>query len=161
MDVQKILTPILELENRMSDLYTWYSEVFSEDAEVASLFYRMARDEKSHAALVQYERRILRQQKGGAIDVGLTLKELQETACELGVLLTMKTPPSLQEALGTAYRLETSAAENHLRDATVDILPGLGKLLANLGQEDRKHVEGLKTLAAKRGVSLGGGEPIP
>jgi len=153
MDVQRFFKILIEIESRLAELYGWFSEVYAEDAEASALFYRMARDERSHVALIQYERRLLRKEKDLSFKVDLSPKELEDTACEVSKLLLLRSSPSLPEALGLALRFENSAAENHMEGIEIREAPGLSRLLKSLGREDRKHYSDLAAFAKKRGIA--------
>ena len=63
-------------------------------------------------------------------------------------------PPSVEEALAEALRIEQSAAESHCRNALKLVSPGVARLLDALGGEDRLHVARLVDLAARRGIEV-------
>jgi rubrerythrin len=153
MDVQRFFKVLIEIESRLAELYAWFSEAYAEDAEAAALFYRMSRDEKSHVALIQYERRLLRKEKDLSFKVELSPKELEDTACEVGKLLLLRSAPPMPEALALALRFENSAAENHMDGVEIQEAPGLSRLLKSLGKEDRRHYSDLVALARKRGIA--------
>lgn len=153
MDVQRLFKVLIEIESRLAELYGWFSEVYAEDAEASSLFYRMSRDEKSHVALIQYERRLLKKEKDLSFKVDLSPKELEDAACELNKLLLLRSAPPLSEALALALRFENSAAENHMRGIEIREAPGLSRLLHSLGREDRRHYSDLAAFARKQGIA--------
>lgn len=152
MSLQRLLQCLIDLETRLSELYAWFAEAYAEDAEAASLFYRMARDEKAHAALIEYEKRLINKEKDAALAIPLKEGEVRVLIGKIDKALSARHSPPLEEALLFALDLEDSAAENHLAGVASEKAPGLIKLLKNLGKEDRRHFKDLVELARRRGV---------
>lgn len=154
MSLQRLLQTLIDVETRLSELYAWFAEAYAEDGEAAALFYRMARDEKAHAALIGYEKRLLNKEKDAALAIPLTEGEARAFLARIEKVLSARQAPPLQDALAIALELEESGAENHLQGVASEKAPGLVKLLKNLGKEDRRHFSDLAALARRRGLPV-------
>ena len=156
MDLQSLLKPLEELEESLGGLYEWFGRLFAEDEEAASLFRRMARDERSHATLIRYERRLLRQNK---IEVPTPLERSQiGEALERIRAFSQEVPPTLDQAIRFALEIENHDAENHYRFTKGLLPPSLTQLLGRLGREDERHYKGLLAFAGRRGKPFAAGE---
>jgi len=158
MDVLKVITPLIEVESKMAELYSWFSYVFKTDPEISSLFYRMAAEEKSHASLIRYAKRVLIAEKSFYIDVELQVGDLQKVLAKIKETLAKHEAPSLEEAFRFAGWVETSCAENPLEFIMMDNYPQIAKLLTFLGKKDREHYNRLVGVAAARSIDLPGME---
>ncbi|MGC8722715.1 MAG: hypothetical protein ACP5VF_02420 [Acidobacteriota bacterium] len=156
MDLQSLLKPLEELEESLGDLYEGFSRLFEEDEEAASLFYRMARDERSHAILIRYERRLLRQNK---IEVPTPLEQshIREALARIRAF-SREAPPTLEEAIRFALEIENHDSENHTRFSKGVLPASLTRLLGRLGREDLRHYRNLLDFAGRRGKPFAGGE---
>ena len=155
MNVEAAFRPLSELEKSMAELYYRWSELFDADREAAFLWVKMGNEERAHALLVDYQRRVIQRNPALSGDVDIEMKSIDEALAEVAAHRKAIQPPSLANAVAIAYRLETSAAESHYRNATKSLNPELQRLLSNLGSEDRGHLDRLKSFAASRGFDLG------
>jgi len=153
MDIQLALRPLEDLECRLSSFYEWLSTVFVGDAEAASLFYRLARDEKAHVALIQYERRMLRRSPRG-IHLQMEVEAIFDLLKKIEAVRKAPSPPSLGEAVRMALEIENSGAENHYKGAQGGLKDTLAQLLSNLGKEDARHYGALLKFAKGRGFPI-------
>lgn len=151
MNVAAVFRPLSDLEKSMADLYSQWASVFDDDREAAFLWVKMANEERGHAALVDYQRRVVQKNPLLSIDVDLDMSIVDAALAELTSLREATQPPTLAEAVATALRLETSAAESHFRNAVREVNPELNRLLSCLGSEDRGHLDRLRKFAASRG----------
>ena len=82
MNVEAVFRPLSDLEKSLADLYSQWAAVFDSDREAAFLFVKMANEEKGHASLVDYQRRVIQKSPklSGEVDADLRLIEsaLQE-----------------------------------------------------------------------------------
>lgn len=154
MSLQRLLSDLIEVENRLSRLYAWFAEAYADDAEASALFYRMSRDEKAHAALIEYEKRLVNKERDAVLNIPLTTSQTQEALRRIEEVLSARQAPPLGEALSLALELEESDVENHLAGVFSQTAPGLLKLLKNLGKEDRRHFQDLEALAKRRGIPI-------
>ncbi len=156
MNLQSLLKPLEELEESLGDLYEWFSRLFEEDEEAASLFYRMAREERSHATLIRYERRLLRQSK---LEVPTPMEQSHiREALDRIRALSQEVPPTLEEAIRFALEIENHDAENHYRFTHGTLPASLTRLLGRLGREDLRHYRSLLDFADRRGKPFAAGE---
>lgn len=157
MHVEAVFRPLSDLEKSLADLYAQFAAAFDDDNEAAFTFVKMANEEKGHASLVDYQRRVVQKNPKLTGDVSVELGVIEEAIAEVRALREAPAPPSLADAVRTAYRLETSAAESHYRNSLKQSNPELERLLSCLGGEDRQHLERLVTFARNRGIDLGSG----
>ena len=148
--IQDVLKPLEEFEADMGKLYRWLHEKFRDDEEAAFAFYRLNLDEKSHVSIVQYQRRLVRQNPKMFKKIEFDLEDLSRTWTRLENFMDRKRL-TLQEAVLFSLELEGSAAEMHLRTAFQQSSEGLSRLLGCLGSADGLHVKLLKDLAVKKG----------
>lgn len=153
MIIDAVLRKLGDLERSVADLYGWYAEVLPDDSEVASAFFRMAGEEKRHASLVDYQKRMLQQDPKLSVDVPVDLAEI-DAALAKARELRAAPHPTAADALREALLLERSVAESHYRNALTQANPAVGRLLSALGGEDKVHVARLEELARRRGVEV-------
>ena len=151
MHVEAAFRPLSDLEKAIGDLYAQWAAVFEEDREAAFLFVKMANEEKGHASLVDYQRRVIQKNPKLSGDVDVDLGVVEAALTEIRHLRESPTPPTLAEAVAIALRLETSAAESHYRNSLRNVNVELERLLSCLGAEDRGHLDRLISFAVTRG----------
>ena len=154
MNVGSVFRPLSDLEKSMADLYSQWAAVFDDDREAAFLWIKMANEERGHAALVDYQRRVVQKNPLLSGEVDIDMRIVDAALVELTALRESARQPTLAEAVSTALRLETSAAESHYGNAVKKLNPELHRLLSCLGGEDRGHLDRLKTFAASRGIEV-------
>jgi rubrerythrin len=152
MNVDAALRKLGDLERSLADLYAWYAEALAGDAEVSSAFCRMASEEKRHAGLVEYQRRMVQQDATLSVDVAIDLAQIEAALAKGRELRAAPVPPTAEEALREALLLERSAAESHYRNALTQANPKIARLLSALGGEDKVHAARLEELARRRGI---------
>lgn len=154
MNLASVFRPLIELEKSLNSLYSSWAEVFASDAEAAFVFFKMSREESGHASLIEYQRRVVQQNQTLSTEVDLDLTLLNTTIEGIRQLRNQATPPTLNEAIDIALKLEHSAAETHYKNAIKQANPDLGRLLNALGGDDTAHVKRLTEFAKKRGVAV-------
>ena len=160
VDIQQVLRPLQQLEEKLGELYDWIAGTLAEDREIATVFHRLALDERSHAAQVEYQRRLARQNPNAFAQVDLDLAEVfaaldvVHQARQAGEALTAA------KAVRLALELESGAADFHYRKSLAQLDPEVARLMGSLGRADRLHVEQLLDLAQRRGL-LGPDTPVP
>ena len=152
MIIDAVLRKLGDLERSVADLYGWWAETLADDSEVASAFFRMAAEEKRHAGLVDYQKRMVQQDSTLSVDVAVDLAEIDAALARVRELRSAPGSPAAAEALRAALLLERSAAESHYRNALMQANPAVARLLSALGGEDKVHVERLEELARRRGI---------
>ena len=150
MHIQNLFQPLEDLERNLAILYKQFSERFSGDPEARLTFFRLHLDEKAHLALVQFQKRLVKQSPKLFGEIELDLDEVVTLAARVDAMLWTKHGLSLSEALDLSLALEQSAAEYHCRTAVKQSNPGLASLVRNLGGGDETHLAALKDLAARR-----------
>jgi rubrerythrin len=160
VDTQQILRPLQQLEEKLGELYFWLAGVHAADVEAAAVFTRLARDEKSHAAQVEFQRKLARQNPRLFGQVELDLGEIFRVLERIEKLRANLDPPTVDDAIRVAIELESSAAEYHFRNVVAQLDPSMAKLLGSLGRGDSQHYETLLDLAQRRGL-IGPDTPLP
>ncbi len=92
MKIESMFRPLAELERALSELYGMFSESFASDPELAFVFFKMSAEEKGHASLVEYQRRMVQKNQGLSTDV----------ECDLAVVHEMiERVRALRDSIGT------------------------------------------------------------
>jgi len=150
MQIDTVFRPLIRLERAIA---VRWAEVFEEDREAAFVWFKMANEEKGHAGLADYRRRVVQKNPNLSGEVDVDLEDVTK-AIDM-VRRSLDGPsPTLDDAVRLAYLLETSAAESHFRNALNESHPELRRPLECLGGEDRQHLERLKGFAANRNIPL-------
>jgi hypothetical protein len=145
------LNALERFEGSVAKLYARLSEAHAQDQDAASLFYRMSLDEKNHASLIQYQRRVIKQNPDlfDALDFDVAAVEMATAYVE--GLLDRRELPGLRDAVALAAGIESGAAEAHFRAALLQAAPDLSKLMRGLGDSDRLHADTLHAFGVRRG----------
>ncbi len=151
MNLQNLFRLLEDLEGQMAALYKLYSEAFATDEEASKVFYKLSLDEKSHVSVVQYEKRLFKQNPRLFADVELEMDALRAECERVRDLRSARKAPKLEEAVRTALELEAGAAERHYRLAMREANPDVARVLNSLGTADKQHGETLQSFAVKRG----------
>lgn len=138
MDIIKALIRIEKIEELAAELYKYYHTAFFKDKEAAYLFYGLYVEEKGHKNLVQYVKRLVRQNPKLFKDPDTDPEELDKILARLHSELGRKGRVTLKEALHVADELENGLCEGYLK-----YLPGAANsilldLYGALG--DKSHV---------------------
>lgn len=151
MHIQKLFKPLEDLERNLSILYEKLSVHFAKDPDARVVFFRLHLEEKSHLALVQYQKRLVKQNPKKFGEIDLDLDDVVALAARVDELLWTKRFWSLREAVEVALAFERSAAEYHVRSALQRSAPDVASLIRNLGSGDHSHLAALKEFAVRRG----------
>jgi rubrerythrin len=160
VDIQQILRPLQRLEEKLGELYDWIAGTLAEDGEIAAMFHRLSLDERSHAAQVEYQRRLARQNPNHFAQVDLDLAEVFATLDVVHQVRQAGQELTVAKAVRLALELESGAADYHYRTSLSQLNPDVARLMGSLGRADRLHVERLLDLAQRRGL-LGPDTPVP
>ena len=152
MDIYSPFKPLAELEGTLAEFYGWCKTLFKGDEDAASLFSRLAADELSHVAIIDYQRRLVRDRPGEFTVVQIDLQPVAEAMSLIAVVRQSNQPPALDQAVRVALTLETNAAEYHCKTAMQQANPGVAELLEALGSGDREHLARLVRFAGARGL---------
>ena len=115
-------------------------------AEVVRLYL----DEKAHLSIVQYQKRLVRQNPKLFGEVAMDAGEVAQLAQRVDEFLWSKRTLSLRQAVWMALEFEESAAENHFKTAIQQANPGVSSMIRGLGQSDEHHLAGLRDFATRR-----------
>jgi rubrerythrin len=147
--LSKVLELLEGLEERIGDLYQWFAELFADDDEARALFERLSKDEDGHANIVRFQRRMLMKNKGLHRQVDVDLEQIKELMTKIA-RAREDDPPSLEDALILASRLEADACEYHYR-SLFDPETDMGRMVLSLGRSDQQHLEILQDVLVSRG----------
>jgi len=151
VDIQALCRPLEQMEQTLGALYEEFARVFARDEEAAELFGRLAREEKAHYSMIQFEKRLLKQNPGLAWELKLGLEAISDVVREAEEMRRRASKLSLEEATKGALAFESSDAENHCRDLGSKAPPEVTRLLQSLRAGDRAHHEALERFAKSRG----------
>ncbi len=150
MHILKAFGPLKRLEESLSHLYAWYSELFAGDAEAALVFMRLSRAEKAHAALLDYEKHVVQKNPDLFKSMEMDMEAVDVVSSRIGVLRT-SAAPALDAAVKISLEFESSASEFHYKNAIKQANPSISRLQDCLGKSDRNHLDELLEFAKVRG----------
>ena len=156
MLVDEVLSQIGAVESSLADLYRWYSEVLASDGEAAGVFSLMSEEERKHADLVEFSRRLARGDAALPPEIEFDLAGIRAVLEKVSGLRKAPVPPTAGEAIRQTLLLEMSTAEDHSRNRTSMKKgnPGLARLLKALASEDKVHFDRVVELARRRGLEV-------
>ncbi len=147
MNILNALDAIEKLEQKLAELYAYFNKLFIADKIVSSVFFKMALEEKGHADLVQYQRRIARKNPKLFNEVTIDVEEINRIISDADAIIKAVPAPSTDNALQAALQFEQNAIEYHYKTAMEQANPELAALLKNLAGVDSDHLDSLKNLA--------------
>lgn len=150
MDIWLALNRIEELENKLADLYEWLSNLFSEDKEIKSFFYRISLDEISHRDLVRYQKRTVKKNPGLFPGIEIDLDDIQGIIAGIDQFRT--SIPTIEEALKFLMAIEKNSAENYFSTVMMYSNKDFASLINNLSKTFREHHKEIKEFAVKYGI---------
>jgi rubrerythrin len=156
MLVDEVLSQIGAVETSLADLYRWYSEVLASDGEAAGVFSTMGEEEKKHADLVEFSRRLAKGDAAFSPEIEFDLGGIHGVLEKVSALRKAPVPPTPDQAIRQTLLLEMSTAEDQSRNRTSlkKSNPSLARLLKALASEDRVHFERVTELARRRGIPV-------
>lgn len=150
MQVYQVLAKLEHIETTMAEFYEWLSEVFEVDPEASGLFFRMGLQERSHASLLRYGKKLAHRTPDAFEDVDFDADSV-ELLCKSVHKFREQTPePSLADALFFAMKTECHPAENSHRDVLVASNPEISQMVKSLAIADAEHHQTLKAFAMRR-----------
>lgn len=150
MRVLAVLSQLERIESEMASFYEWLSEVFVADADASGLFFRMSLQEKSHARLLQYGKKLVYRSPDEFEDVDFDAELIDSLLDSLGHFRVQFPKPSLAEALFFAMKIECHPAENSHREVLTISNPAISQVIRSLAIADEEHHETLKAFAHER-----------
>ena len=150
--INAALKALETVERELATLYAKLAEQFAADADLSSLFRRLAKDERSLQILVQYQQRMAHadQETFGTVDIDLEL--VKDLTSQVIAFRRSHPSPAAAEALKAAMSFETHAADRLHRTVLAKALPGFAALVGMLGQEDSAHRDTLARLLRSRSL---------
>ncbi len=148
MRITTVLEYLRKLEQAAADLYGWYAEIFDDIPEARDFFTEMKEAEIQHRDIVDFERRLVIGNSYSFKDVPIDETDL------LGMIHIVEKHMKegvfqLKDALDFAVMLEESAAEAHYKTSVVQSNPSLAELIKSLTNDDKEHLERLRTFAKR------------
>ncbi len=144
------------MEAALGALYLEFSRVFVSDGEAHALFSRLSQEEKSHLMLIQFEKRLMKQNPGLLGEVNLEPGAILEVCDRAEKARRHAGRMTLREAVELALALEGSDAESYIRDLQGGGSPELVRLVKNLRAGDHAHHQALLAFAQSRGFAKAG-----
>jgi|YelNatPaOPRAMG01_1025707.scaffolds.fasta_scaffold51925_1 rubrerythrin len=149
MDILKALDIIEKLELKLSELYSHLSKLFSDNKEVSGIFFKLSIEEKGHADLIKFQRRLILKSKDLKKDIELDMVEINNIMQKADSILKSQYQITIKDALKSAIELENDSGEYHYRNFIKYGNSDLSLLLENLSKYDNEHIEQLKELLNK------------
>jgi len=150
MRILEALTRLERVEQAMAEFYEWLSETFDADAEAAGLFFRLSLQERSHASLLRYGRKLVHRSPNDFEDVDFDPRPITELLAAVDEFRRSNPTPSLAEALFFAMKAECHPVENAHREVLTASNPEIGAVVRNLAIADEQHHETLQAFARER-----------
>ncbi|RLE22896.1 MAG: hypothetical protein DRJ08_03405 [Acidobacteria bacterium] len=148
-NIMTVLNMLEEIEISMKNLYQWISEEFTDNTELYRFFQRMSREEETHAGMVKYQKRLVRQNPNSFNEVSTDLSELQEFLQFISSIPEREHNLTPERALKLAIELEGMDEERMYRGVIVESYPELRELIHNLTRSDEEHCIFLKDFARR------------
>jgi rubrerythrin len=150
MRIFEALSRLESVESKMAEFYEWLSEVFETDADASGLFFRMSLQERSHARLLRYGRKLVSRSPQDFDDVDFDAASVDALLAEVEDFRGRSPEPSLGEALFFAMKTECHPAENAHREVLAVSNPEIGQIIRSLAIADEEHHQTLKSFAQQR-----------
>ena len=154
MKILTLLSSLEKIEFEMAALYDWLSAVFKEDAEASGLFFRMSMQEKSHANLIRYGKKLVHRSPIDSSEVDFDPATIEQLRAAIRKARASDPSPTLEQAISLALGLEDSPAETAHRSILMNANPELVGVIRNLATADEEHMAGLLAFAERRGLVL-------
>ena len=154
MQVLQALGWLEKVELEMASFYAWLSERMADDAEASGFFFRMSIQERSHANLLRYGRKMVIRQPSDFGPVDVDPARVDELLSLIAAFREHNPSPGLEESLRFALRLEAHPVENLHRSILVESNPKVSLVISSLANADREHSQALSSFALARGVSV-------
>jgi len=150
MRIFGVLSRLEMIESKMAEFYEWLSEVFASDSEASGLFYRMSLQERSHAGLLRYGRKLVSRSPQDFEDVDFDAESVDSLLASVDAFRRDFPRPSLVEALFFAMKVECHPAENAHREVLSVSNPEISQIIGSLAIADEEHHQLLRAFAQER-----------
>lgn len=154
MKILAVLSQLERVESRMASFYEWLSEVFEADAAASGLFYRMSLQEKSHASLLRYGRKLVHRSPNEFEDVDFDSDAVESLLAAIEKFRVESPEPSLGDALFFAMKVECEPAENGHREILTISNPAMSQIIKSLTTADEEHHLILREFAQQRAAAF-------
>jgi rubrerythrin len=144
---------LIHIEKLMEEVYTRFSEQFSDDPDAPRMFAALAAEEESHVNQIRYMVRMVQRHPHEFEEVNLPMDETRAMVTELKKILE-SSRGDLSEALQMAIRMESHVLERHSRLILSESNSRLKSLLKSLAGADQQHHDRLYDFAVKKGAIL-------
>lgn len=152
MNVINVLNHLVRLELMMQALYVYFEKLFGYESEAAGLFHELSIEEKSHADLLRYQLRVVKNNLNVFSDIPYDLDSLLDLMKQIDGILSSEQPPTLRDAISFCIKAEKSACELHYNTAIAESNKEMGEVIKNLGAYDEAHNNRLMTFALTLGI---------
>ena len=148
------LSAIGKVEAAVGEFYRWLSDVFVDDVEASGFFFRMSMQEKSHANLVSFCKKMVHRSPTDFHGVDVDLGQAADLLDTIERFRESHPRPGLGEALRFAMEIENHGAESIHRSVIIQSNPEVAGVINSLAKADHEHFEKLEVFAAERGVAV-------
>lgn len=136
-----------KIENLASKLYKLFHTIFIYDSEASYFFYKMSIEEKGHRNLVQYVKRLVRQNHKLFSNISTNLEHLEIIEKKLEEEIKKSSHYDLLQAIDIIEEIEISSGEGYLRNLPLSNNSILTDLYGSLGEQD--HTEKITAFRTK------------
>lgn len=150
MRITEVLSRLEAVESKMAEFYEWLSEVFESDTEASGLFFRMSLQERSHASLLRYGRKLANRNPLDFEDVDFDAASVEALLASVDGFRRDSPQPSLVDALFFAMKTECHPAENAHREVLAVSNPEIDGIIRSLAIADDEHHRTLQAFAQGR-----------
>jgi rubrerythrin len=154
MHILTVLTLLEQMELSVGKLYKHYAQSLAHDREASAFFFRLYLDERQHASIVRYQRKVAWQNPQLFSAAPVDIQGVQSVIERTEELAQSEGSPILEEALSVASELESGAAELHYRMAVRTTEATFNATVSSLGIADKGHAERVAEFSYQRGLCL-------
>lgn len=131
------------IEARFAELYHYYSELFSDDADASALWKKVADEEEGHLRQFEFADRLYR---WADFTVTVEIERAQRVCEKMDALLEFvrRNPPTLETALRKAIEMEEVLADLHMTSAVIFDDKSTQKLFKAMANSEQDHIQSLK-----------------
>jgi len=149
MQLLTILNAIESIENSVADLYEWCSDCFGHDPEASGVFFRLAMQEKTHAAMVTFSKSLVRKSPNDFTAIDFDMSLVDDLLDSIATFRYENPKPSLEQALDFAIAIEGHAAEGLHRSMVIQSNPEVANMINNLAKADLEHLRLLRDFSER------------
>ena len=150
MQILTVLSAVGRIENKVAEHYQWLSNVFADDPEASGFFFRMCMQEKSHANLVSFAKKLAHRSPTDFSEIEVDLGVVDDLLDDLRTFRANNPNPSLAQALAFSMKIEGHDAETIHRSLVIQSNPEIANIINNLAKADSEHFHMLENFAHQR-----------